>query len=427
MSLNRLEDFASEGQPNGGAAEGPPGGGAASISVHDLIARGTPVSWDEAVAVVEEVCAVAVARWGSEAPVPALSDVLLDVTGSVTISRAGGEKSPAAAARALHAVLANADVPVPLRLFVTQAAAPGTHGSLQEFAAGLAYFGRPNRTELIQNVYKRAAALVRAGVEPTLSPATLPLPEKEAPKESPRKKSNRRRELLVAAACIVIACAAAAAWAWWMPASRGTNTEGKPVLSHVSAAFTDLANQIRERLTPAVSKEEEVPSAPASADPRPRPRRRATPAVVTEETPLASRQLSIVEPSAWQVPVAVPTMSIPVEAATPVTVAPVEEPASPDIERLFTKQDADVRPPMLQYPQLTPPVRAASSRPAPVNSVEVVVAPDGTVERARFVAGPVRMMDIMLVGSIKNWKFTPAFRDGEAVRYQTVISWSAVP
>ena len=107
--------------------------------------------------------------------------------------------------------------------------------------------------------------------------------------------------------------------------------------------------------------------------------------------------------------------------------APLEEPASPDTERLFTKQDADVQPPSLQYPQLTSPLKGTSSRPAPVNSVEVVVAADGTVERARFVAGPIRMMDIMLVGSIKNWKFTPAFKDGEAVRYQTVVSWPAVP
>jgi hypothetical protein len=418
MSLDRLEEFASEGLPEGGDA---------SISVHDLIARGTPVSWDEAVAIVEEMCEVAVARSGSAAPVPALSDVLLDVTGRVAIARAEGEKSPAAAARALHAVLSNADVPVPLRLFVTQSAAPGTHGSLQEFAAGLAYFGRPNRTALIQDVYKRAAALVRAGVEPTLSPPPLPLPEKAAKKESPQsKKSNRRRALHVAAACIAVALAAAAAWAWWMSASRGRNTEPKPVLSQVSAALTDLANQVRERLTPAVSKEPQVPSAPVSTDPRPRPGRRATPAIVPEESPLASRQLSIAQPSTWQPQIAVPAMSIPLTAASPLTVAPVEEPSF-DARHVFTKQDADVQPPLLQYPQLAPPLKGTSSRPAPVNSVEVIVAADGTVERARFVAGPIRMMDIMLVGSIKNWKFTPAFRGGEAVRYQTVISWSAVP
>ena len=419
MSLDRLDEFASEG---------PQDGGDATISVHDLIARGTPVSWDEAVAIVEEMCEVAIASSGSAAPVPALADVLIDVTGRVALSRQDGERSPAAAGRVLHAVLANADVPVQLRLFVTQAAAPGTHASLQEFAAGLAYFGRPNRTALIQDVYKRAAALVRAGVEPTLSPATLPVQEKE-PSKKPResKKSDTRRALLWTAAIVFIAAAATAVWAWRSAGSRGGAADGTGALSQASAALTDLAKQVRDRLTPAASTETEVPSVTSAADSRPRPRRHATPPGAVEEKPLASRQLSMAEPSTAQIPVAVPTMSIPMSSAAPLMDVPAEKPAAPDTERLFTKQDADVQPPLLQYPQLTSPLRATASRPAPINSVEVVVAADGTVERARFVAGPIRMMDIMLASSIKNWKFTPAFKDGAAVRYQTVISWAAVP
>jgi outer membrane biosynthesis protein TonB len=82
---------------------------------------------------------------------------------------------------------------------------------------------------------------------------------------------------------------------------------------------------------------------------------------------------------------------------------------------------------VLRYPQLVPPpsVRAASE--AAVNSVEVVVAPDGTVERIRFIAGPIRLSDIMLVQAVKTWRFSPALKDGEPVRYQTVISWPGTP
>jgi hypothetical protein len=256
----------------------------------------------------------------------------------------------------------------------------------------------------------------------------LPILEKEPSKKTPKsKRLDTRRALLWAGAVVFIAAAATGAWAWRNAGARGTATEGTGVLSQASAALTDLANQLRNRLKPAVSAEAQVPSVTSATDSRPRPTRRAAPPSVVEEKLLDSRQLSMVEPSAWQIPVAVPTMSIPVAAAAQLTVAPVEEPAPPGMERLFTKQDANVQAPVMQYPQLTQPLRTTPSRPAPINSVEVIVAADGTVERARFVAGPVRMMDIMLVASIKNWKFTPAFKDGEAVRYQTVVSWLAVP
>ena len=304
MSLDRLEEFASEG---------PQEGGDASISVHDLIARGTPVSWDEAVAIVEEMCEVAIARSGDEAPVPALADVLLDVTGRVALSRVDGEKSPAAAGRALHAVLANADVPVPLRLFVTQSAAPGTHRSLREFAAGLAYFGRaqsdgadPGRLQ----ARRRAGASGRRA-DPVAAASCRSRRKNRRRNLQNRRDSIRRRALLWTGAVVFIAAAATAAWAWRSAGSRGTATEGTGVLSQASAALTDLANQVRERLTPAVSKDAQVPAAPASTDPRPRPTRRATPTIVAEETPLASRQLSIAQPSAWQPPVAVPTVEPP--------------------------------------------------------------------------------------------------------------------
>jgi TonB family protein len=68
-----------------------------------------------------------------------------------------------------------------------------------------------------------------------------------------------------------------------------------------------------------------------------------------------------------------------------------------------------------------------TSRELAVNRVEVVVAPDGTVERIRFVDGPVRIADVLLVQAVKTWKFTPALKDGGPVRYQTVVTWSAVP
>jgi hypothetical protein len=418
-----LTEFESEGTPRG----------TEPISLDDLLARGTAIQWDEAVAIVEGMCEAVVAVSGDQAPVPSLTDVLLDADGGVTLSRHGrGEKSPTAAGRVLHALLANAEVPVPLRLFVTQSTAPETYTSLRAFAEGLAYYGRPNRTALIADVYKRAADLPRSSDGRAPVPPPIPREEKKPPKTTPEsKRSSRKRALRLAAACMLPAFASSAAWLWWSGGQGGTATGGAGVLSQASAALTDLANGVRERLKPVVSKDAEASAAPEpdTASP-PRSKRRAAPGTIVPEVPLASRQLSIAEASAWQ-----PLLEFPTEAdlgpiepiAMPELVAPVEKAVSLDVERVFTKQDADVAPPVMHYPQLTPPLRGSPSRTPAVNRVEVVVASDGTVERVRFVEGPIRMLDVMLVSSVKNWRFAPARKDGEPVRYQTVISWSAVP
>ena len=46
---------------------------AALLSLHDVISRQVAVHWDEAVAVVEELCEVAIAGGGDTAPVSVLS------------------------------------------------------------------------------------------------------------------------------------------------------------------------------------------------------------------------------------------------------------------------------------------------------------------------------------------------------------------
>ena len=56
--FNDLQEFAPKGSPQGNEA---------SISLHDLLARGTAVHWDEAVAIVQEMCDVLIASSGDGA------------------------------------------------------------------------------------------------------------------------------------------------------------------------------------------------------------------------------------------------------------------------------------------------------------------------------------------------------------------------
>ena len=146
MSSDIFDDFATE-----------PGGiGSSTARVGDVLARGVALRWDEAVALLQEVLEAVTSAEGANALFPAFEDIVIDHEGAVTIlSTRRGERGPVAAGRALHALLAAADVPLPLRLFVTQANAPETHKSLQAFAEALAYFGKPGRSDLIREIYER--------------------------------------------------------------------------------------------------------------------------------------------------------------------------------------------------------------------------------------------------------------------------------
>jgi outer membrane biosynthesis protein TonB len=94
-------------------------------------------------------------------------------------------------------------------------------------------------------------------------------------------------------------------------------------------------------------------------------------------------------------------------------------------QAIYTRANADVRPPRLVSEQLpTPAIGGWTTR---TNAIEVLVSQDGTVEHARFVAAPQRMPDTFVLSRAKMWKFTPALKDGEPVRYRLVLTWEVNP
>src|SRR4030095_11080801 len=93
-----------------------------AVRVGEILTRGVPIRWDEAVALLEEILETVISEGGTNAIVPIFDDVLIDGQGAVDVHNSRrGERGPVAPGRALHELLATADVPVPLRLFVTQA------------------------------------------------------------------------------------------------------------------------------------------------------------------------------------------------------------------------------------------------------------------------------------------------------------------
>ena len=92
---------------------------------------------------------------------------------------------------------------------------------------------------------------------------------------------------------------------------------------------------------------------------------------------------------------------------------------------LYSKDDEDVRPPRLLSESLpSPTIGGWTTR---TNVIEVIVSETGTVERVRFVATPQRMPDAFILSRAKVWKFSPAMKDGQPVRYRLLLSWEVNP
>jgi hypothetical protein len=403
--------------------------GNALVSLHDVIERGVSVHWDEAVAIVEEFCEVAMAGSGETAPVPDLENILIGSDGHVELRRTRGDKSPTAAGRMLHALLSNGDVPMPLRLFVTQSTAQDTHRSLREFARGLAYFGKPARRQLIKDVYARCVQRGRqAAGAPPVPPPPLPNSVAEQAKASDRPQKSKRKSikkwLLVAATLVLVGSAA------WLLRSGGAakDVQGSAtrVLSEAAGVLAELGQQVRNTLSSTTAAPTTAAVEPKGNAGRSRSRRRASSADTSpvEPKPLVSRRVSLPKSAGgWQLAAAVPN-KVDFEPAA-VYQQPTE--LEPEQSVLYSSSDSNVEPPVLLFPQLTPPLAPAGSSSPALNRMVVVVSAEGDVERVQLIEGPARMPDMMLLSGAKTWRFTPAFKDGEPVRYRTVISWAALP
>ena len=116
-----------------------------------------------------------------------------------------------------------------------------------------------------------------------------------------------------------------------------------------------------------------------------------------------------------------------------------ELPRDAPLFMVFDESHADVTPPgvgdirlrsKFLPPSLFPSDRAQESRgegetdsdsEQVAGLVEVIVSEKGEVERAKLISVPNNVHESMLLSAIKAWHFTPAEKDGVAVRYRQVM------
>jgi hypothetical protein len=170
---------------------------------------------------------------------------------------------------------------------------------------------------------------------------------------------------------------------------------------------------------PALKVTAPAPPAPLAA-PRPRPRKPAavaTPAVpapVIEPVPVNTDALAAVTES--------PELTLaPPPALAVVTQKPVfallsDEESSP----IYSKDNPEVIPARL-VTELSS--AGTGNLVSDINSMELVISKMGRVQQVKLAAPPKRMTDMLLLSGAKTWRFTPALKDGQPVRYRTVVSW----
>lgn len=86
----------------------------------------------------------------------------------------------------------------------------------------------------------------------------------------------------------------------------------------------------------------------------------------------------------------------------------------------FSPTNGEVVPPVLERPQL-PSEPPPNVPPENVGTLELYVNEEGLVDRVRLVSPANRYNERMIVAAAKAWRFRPAFRDGQPVKYRTII------
>lgn len=398
------------------------------LSLAEVISRRTPLGWHEGVALVREV-SDQLSALTSTSGVPDLAEILLAEDGTIRIAGATRADEPVRRlGQLLQALLVNSDMPVQLRLVVSQATAPEPrYESVKEFNEALAFFDRPHRSGVLRAVFERATALAPAPAERASTIDNLaPLPTRGgAPLENNGAAGRRRNWVrpLAGAAVTVLATAAALVYLGTREAAtvagrklveageRVSDRTGDAVVAGVSAVTDRLG---LGRLVPAEA--EQAPSAP----PPPTVPERARPKPQAVRTSLTAR-IAAFDPDALNLPaVALASSWRPAE--------PAARDAGPTVVK-FVEPGADattyepgsygVIPPVAVRPQLpTPP---PDLDPAELGHIELVIAVDGTVETVKLVGKPRNVHDAMLLSATKSWQFRPALKDGEPVRYRKTI------
>jgi len=393
------------------------------ISMADLLARSIALDWFEAVSLVREVCGVLLAERIEEST-PELAQILLGSNGKITITgTAHGDAPVRRLGQLLQALLRTTEPPVTLRLVLSEAiATPPVYESIGEVDAALAYFERPDRYSVLKALFERASA-ADANVAAVTSvqdlDAIAPLPAAPTePKKKPRTATNRQATMLVAIAAVLVTIGALA----YNRGMLGGNESLKTVSTRAFGAVDQAVVSTMSVVTEMAGMGKLVASGTTSADD----------AAAVPPAPGTSRKRN-----AHSAPIELASMPMKVFDLQPASDAePPFEPAagaSPAVleastkalsvdEKVYGPDDRDVVAPKAIRPHL-PTALPEGVSPTQLARIQLIVSPDGAVESVKLLPGraPVSVTEAMLLSAAKAWRFSPAVRGSESVRYRKTV------
>jgi hypothetical protein len=397
-----------------------------SLPLSDLLARPLNLEWYEGVAIVRSVAQRLSEHRGLPVSIPELHQIQIAAEGTVAV--VGGVPATEPVRRLgqlLQAILSDAEVPVQLRLIVSQATAPiPTYSSFGEFDQALAYFERPDRTGLLAALFARAEAagpVTASHIALTLD-RIAPLPD--AKSAEPHRKTSR---VPIGVAVAVIAVLALSVTAALYLRTAGTTARGRG-LSRASAMAADAVGAAVLAGVSAVSNSvglgrlvaadaADPPSASAAvlrSAPGRRTksgRRAAGEPVMSRLERLPSHRIVVYDPP--DSPESMNEIPAGAEIVYLSHVAPI------DLE-VYAPGANGVSPPFAvraQLPQQLPP----TVDPANLSRIELVIGRNGTVESARLLGTRRDVQGGMFLSAVKAWEFQPAMKDGIAVRYRKTV------
>ena len=407
-----------------------------SISVAELQARRVHLEWFEAIAVVQAACkAIIDASEQAHPSTITAARVFLTPAGEVSVGGIRAKDASSAVretADLLRPLLPDDNVPAPVRLALSQSS---THPTLVEFSKSLEFFERPNRSALVREVYERASTASVPAESSTAAPVAAAPATRPANVRRTPTRASLRRMLSVFAAVALVALAGLLGWRLW------TSPPSPPTRESVTAAFDKVTSTVdnaldrvlpprapatQENATPAAQQPEVASPQRGSRNAATAPRVNKGDAATTNEASAGAKKAAadIASVSEGAGFAAFDLAAPPRIALEPAAPEPAAQPGQPPIPAVYSEADGDVIPPVAVYPQLPKdlPVGALVSDLA---VIDLVIGPGGNVESVKLRRAPTTMSDAMLLtmslSAAKAWRFDPATKDGQPVRYRKAI------